>query len=53
MKAPKEVIHELQFFVELLYNGVCGAEFVEQCQTPLAHLFTIDIVYKHLKNKKF
>ena len=34
MRAPKEVIHELQFFVELLHNGVCGAEFVEQCQTP-------------------
>ena len=25
---------ELQFFVELLYGGVCGAEFVEQSQTP-------------------
>jgi len=35
VRAPKEVPHELQFFLELLYSGVCGAEFVEQCQTPL------------------
>ena len=34
VKAPKEVLHELQFFVELLHSGVCEAEFVEQCQTP-------------------
>jgi hypothetical protein len=34
MRAPKEVLHELQFFVELLYGGVYGAEFVEQSQTP-------------------
>jgi hypothetical protein len=32
--APEEVLHELQFFVELLHNEVCGAEFVEQCQIP-------------------
>ena len=25
VRAPKEVLHELQFFVELLYSGVCGA----------------------------
>jgi hypothetical protein len=29
MRAPKEVLHKLQFFVELLYSGVCGAEFAE------------------------
>jgi hypothetical protein len=34
VRAPKEVLYELQFFVELLYGGVCGAEFVEQSQTP-------------------
>jgi len=34
VRAPKEVLHELQFFMELLHSGVCGAEFVEQCQTP-------------------
>ena len=33
MRAPKEVLHKLQFFVELLHGGVCGAEFVEQSQT--------------------
>jgi len=25
VRAPKEVLHELQFFVELLHGGVCGA----------------------------
>jgi len=25
VRAPKEVLHELQFFVELLYGEVCGA----------------------------
>jgi len=25
VRAPKEVLHKLQFFVELLYGGVCGA----------------------------
>jgi hypothetical protein len=30
VRAPKEVLHELQFFVELLHGGVCGAEFMEQ-----------------------
>jgi len=34
VRAPKEVLHELQFFMELLHSGVCGAEFLEQCQTP-------------------
>jgi len=34
VRAPKEVLHELQFFMELLHSRVCGAEFVEQCQTP-------------------
>jgi len=34
VRAPKEVLHKLQFFVELLHGGVCGAEFVEQSQTP-------------------
>jgi hypothetical protein len=34
VRAPKEVLHELQFFVKLLPNGVYGAEFVEQSQTP-------------------
>ena len=34
VRVPKEVLHELQFFLELLHNGVCRAEFVEQCQTP-------------------
>jgi hypothetical protein len=24
-RAPKEVLHKLQFFVELLHIGVCGA----------------------------
>jgi len=33
VKAPKEVFHKLQFFVELLHGGVCGGEFVEQSQT--------------------
>jgi len=36
VRAPKEVLHELQFFMELLHGGVWGAEFVEQCQTPLS-----------------
>jgi len=31
VRAPKEVLHKLQFFVELLHGG---AEFVEQSQTP-------------------
>jgi len=34
VRAPKEVLQKLQFFVELLLSGVCGAEFVEQCQIP-------------------
>jgi len=25
VRAPKEVLHKLQFFVELLHGGVCGA----------------------------
>ena len=25
VRAPKEVLHKLQFFIELLYGGVCGA----------------------------
>ena len=29
-----DVLYKLQFFVELLHSGVCGAEFVEQSQTP-------------------
>ena len=33
VRTPKEVLHRLQFFMELLYDGVCGAEFVEQSQT--------------------
>jgi len=35
VRASKEVLHELQFFVELLHGRVCGAEFVQQRQTPL------------------
>jgi len=34
VRALKEVLHELQFFVELLHSEVYGAEFVEQSQTP-------------------
>jgi len=34
VRAPKEVLHKLQFFVELLHGGVCGAKFVEQSQAP-------------------
>jgi len=34
VRAPKEVLHELQFFVELLHDEVYEAEFVEQSQTP-------------------
>jgi hypothetical protein len=34
VRAPKEVLHKLQFFMELLHGGVCGAEFVKQSQTP-------------------
>ena len=34
MRAPKEVLQKLQLFLELLHGGVCGAEFVEQYQTP-------------------
>jgi len=30
VRAPKELLHKLQFFVELLYGGVCEAEFVEE-----------------------
>jgi len=33
VRAPKEVLHKLQFFVELLHSGVYRAEFVEQSQT--------------------
>jgi len=25
VRAPKEILHKLQFFVDLLYGGVCGA----------------------------
>ena len=32
MRAPKEVLHKLQIFVELLHSEVYGAEFVEQSQ---------------------
>jgi len=35
VRAPQEVLYELQIFVELFYGGVCRAEFVEQCQTAL------------------
>jgi len=34
VRTPKEVLHKLQFFVELLYGRVCGAEFTKQSQTP-------------------
>jgi len=34
VRASKDVLHKLQFFMELLYGGVCGAEFVKQFQTP-------------------
>ena len=34
VRAPKKVLHKLQFFMELLHGGVCEAEFVEQSQTP-------------------
>jgi hypothetical protein len=34
VRAPKKVLHKLQFFVELLHGGVYGAEFVKQSQTP-------------------
>ena len=34
MRAPKELLYELQFFFELLHDGVYGAEFVKQSQTP-------------------
>jgi len=34
VRAPKMVLLKLQFFVELLHGGVCGAEFIEQSQTP-------------------
>ena len=33
MRTPKEVLHKLQFFVELLHGEVYRAEFVEQSQT--------------------
>jgi hypothetical protein len=33
VRAPKEVLHKLQFFVELLYGEVYRAEFMEQSQT--------------------
>jgi hypothetical protein len=29
MRAPEEVVHKLQFSVELFHGGVCEAEFVE------------------------
>jgi hypothetical protein len=41
VRASKEVLHKLQFFVELLHGGVYGAEFVEQSQTPSN---TIDVM---------
>jgi len=34
LRASKEVLHKLQFFVEVLHGEVYGAEFVEQSQTP-------------------
>jgi hypothetical protein len=33
VRALKEVLHKLQFFMELLHGGVCRVEFVEQSQT--------------------
>jgi hypothetical protein len=33
VRAPKEVLYKVQFFVELLHGRVYGAEFVEQSQT--------------------
>jgi hypothetical protein len=33
MRATKEVLHNLQFFMELLHGEVCGAEFVKHFQT--------------------
>ena len=41
MRAPKEILHKLQFFVELLRDGICGAEFVEQSQTPMCRTFGV------------
>jgi len=35
VRAPKEILHKLQIFVELLHSGVCGGEFVEQFKHPL------------------
>jgi hypothetical protein len=34
VRAPREVLYKLRFFVKLFHGGVCGAEFVKQCQTP-------------------
>jgi hypothetical protein len=35
-RASKEVLHELQFFVELLYSGVCGTRVLGAVpNTPL------------------
>jgi len=34
VRASKEILHELQFFIELLYSRVYGAEFVEDSQIP-------------------
>ena len=35
VRAPKEVLHKPQFFVELLHGEFYRVEFVEQSQTPL------------------
>jgi hypothetical protein len=34
VRAPKGVLHKLQFFVELLHGGIYRAEFVKPSQTP-------------------
>ena len=47
MRATKEVLHKLQFFVELLYDGVCGAEFVEQSQTPSKYASSVADISSH------
>jgi hypothetical protein len=51
------VLHKLQVFVELLHDGVCGAEFVKQSQTPPKFttalvIFTAMVIFLFSKNMR-
>jgi len=52
VRAPKEILHKLHFFLELLRDGICGAEFVEQSHSSLKHLCAELLEFPHRKKNR-